>query len=767
MSAVVASPWRSVPEETSRRAPRAASEGWLAVALLALLLLVVAWSVDAAAYRGGRLDWLAWVMLAGVAWGLVAARAGLPRRLAHPLGAALGGALVLGLVAGVVSRAPELADRLGALVARTEIWFADVTGPAGQSQENVLWQLTCGVVAWATAQHASYALFAHGRPLAAILVPGILLVTNMLVAIDVPFVHLVVFTVAALLLLVRMNAVDQQELWSRRRIGEAGSVAALSMRTGVAYVTVTVAAAVVLAQVGTSAPLAGAWTGVGERLQEVALTLNDWFNLAPATRYQGDPFETSQVITGEWDAAGIDTLEVASSDGRPYYLRGAVYDLFADGDRWTQSGPLAESIGAGASLLDALGGDGDLSLDDRTEVTVRIVLLRDLRVVLAPATPGTVSIPVRLERLGELGPFVALRPVGGTLRKGSAYEVVALVPRPGKDGLTANELRRAGTDYPAVIERLYATAPAPGTFDPSPFGHESVPALAARLVAEQDLANPFDVADYFQRYLSDPALGGFGYSANVRGRCRAGESVPDCFLRIREGYCEYYATTMILMLRSEGIPARLAVGYLWPNEGSVVTSSAAHAWAEVYFPGYGWVPFDPTGGNGAAPVEYVEGPVPSASPFPSLPPDDRSRDPLPRPPSGGTPPPASQPGLAPWLPPALLGVAAIALLAIRRRTRRVAPPPDPLAVYRRLTRLAGRYGYPPRPTQTVYEYADALAGVVPEAAPDLETVSRAKVEVTYGRRALSRERLEPVGRAYRRLRFALLRLLVRRGRQGG
>src|SRR5690606_17882723 len=66
----------------------------------------------------------------------------------------------------------------------------------------------------------------------------------------------------------------------------------------------------------------------------------------------------------------------------------------------------------------------------------------------------------------------------------------------------------------------------------------------------------------------------------------------------REGYCEYYASAFIVMARSLGIPARMSVGF-YPSDEEVDTGIMyrernAHAWPEVYFPGYGWIGFEPT-----------------------------------------------------------------------------------------------------------------------------------------------------------------------------
>jgi hypothetical protein len=91
-------------------------------------------------------------------------------------------------------------------------------------------------------------------------------------------------------------------------------------------------------------------------------------------------------------------------------------------------------------------------------------------------------------------------------------------------------------------------------------------------------------------------------------------------------------------------------------------------------------------------------------------------------------------------------------------------PVQPEVVYRSVAGMAGRLGHPRRPTQTVYEYLGSLSDAVPSAGPELQLVARSKVETTYGRRSLPPERLTALGTAQRRLRVALLRLLLpRRG----
>ena len=119
--------------------------------------------------------------------------------------------------------------------------------------------------------------------------------------------------------------------------------------------------------------------------------------------------------------------------------------------------------------------------------------------------------------------------------------------------------------------------------------------LALDLTAVQP--NPYDRALAIEGYLRE-----FPYTLNLPAP-PANRDVVDYFLfDLKKGYCDYYASAMVVLARAAGLPARLVVGYnsgLYdPQQANYkVTEADAHAWAEVYFPGYGWVEFEPTGGR--------------------------------------------------------------------------------------------------------------------------------------------------------------------------
>lgn len=116
----------------------------------------------------------------------------------------------------------------------------------------------------------------------------------------------------------------------------------------------------------------------------------------------------------------------------------------------------------------------------------------------------------------------------------------------------------------------------------------------------------FTQATRLQQYFREG--NGFKYSLKVPD-ATDGQAIA-LFLRRRSGYCVHYSTTMALMARSLGIPARVVAGFLPGNSRAGVhrvTAEDAHAWPEIYFEGHGWVAFEPTaGGNVTGAPEYTQ-----------------------------------------------------------------------------------------------------------------------------------------------------------------
>jgi transglutaminase-like putative cysteine protease len=145
-------------------------------------------------------------------------------------------------------------------------------------------------------------------------------------------------------------------------------------------------------------------------------------------------------------------------------------------------------------------------------------------------------------------------------------------------------LRAASADYPEAIRSTYLQLP---PLDPR------IAPLAASITARAP--TPYDKAANIERYLRTS----FGYTLDLSGMPPKGDPLAYFLFTRRAGHCEYFAAAMTVMLRTLGIPARYVNGFL-PGEYNdvagdyIVRASDAHSWVEVYFPGYGWMTFDPT-----------------------------------------------------------------------------------------------------------------------------------------------------------------------------
>ena len=265
------------------------------------------------------------------------------------------------------------------------------------------------------------------------------------------------------------------------------------------------------------------------------------------------------------------------------YLRLTTLDEF-DGRRWQSptrdyqkvAGPL-ESTSAPANST-------------ASTVTITISGLTN-EFVPAPATPTTVVAKRKLAWEPDLQSLIL--PNGGKLKKGDTFTITSIRPA----NVTADQLRAASRQIPQDIAARYLDLPSGA--------RRAVGALAREQTSKAPTT--YDqmraLQDYFQ------ISGGYTYSLDVPAG--NGLSAIDAFLKAKQGYCEQYAATFAAMARSLGVPARVAVGFTYgirqPDGTYLVQDKHAHAWPEIYFDGYGWMPFEPTPGRGNPDAEQITG----------------------------------------------------------------------------------------------------------------------------------------------------------------
>jgi transglutaminase-like putative cysteine protease len=166
------------------------------------------------------------------------------------------------------------------------------------------------------------------------------------------------------------------------------------------------------------------------------------------------------------------------------------------------------------------------------------------------------------------------------LRDGEEYTVRSTLVQP-----TILAMRESGSDYPDWVKKRYLQLPS--DFSPR------VTELARQIAGDEQSAydKTLAITQYLRRTIT--------YTETVPDPPRNREPLEWFLFDQRAGFCNYYASSEVMMLRSLGIPARLSVGFAegtWDPETQAfsVLGKDSHAWPEIYFPRIGWVPFEPT-----------------------------------------------------------------------------------------------------------------------------------------------------------------------------
>jgi transglutaminase-like putative cysteine protease len=360
-----------------------------------------------------------------------------------------------------------------------------------------------------------------------------------------------------------------------------------------------------------------------------------------------------------------------ATKGEPprYYWRSHTYDTYT-GSGWRTGETAAVEYKAGRPAFTE-------TLSTQRTVRQEVQVVGDAgRLVHVAGTLVVADHDYRVAWRSQRDPFAATIDA-------KTYRADSVIPMVDEEGLRAE-----GSDYPVWVRERYLALP-----DTVP---ERVLVLGRDLTATEP--TPYDRVSAIEAYLRR-----FPYTLDVPAP-PAGRDVVDTFLfDLQRGYCDYYASAMVVLARAAGVPARLVVGYApgtydWTRGSYQVTEADAHAWPEVYFPSYGWVKFEPTAGLPAIERLAEVGPSEWKQPEGSL---------------GAARPAWSGPA---WWQAAtgvvlLLGLVVGTWLALeRRRLNRQQPLWVLASVYRELRRHGRRLAVPMRPGDTPDEFGVSLAG---------------------------------------------------------
>jgi len=759
-------------------------EGWVSVVCLLLMSLCVSWAYQTAQWVEGMAILQA-VVLLGTSMGIVLGKSRVPGRLAHLLSLLAGWSWASYLTSQVLSRNADIG--LVEAVIELEAYFRAlflIPFTEGATADNHVFLFLLSLLMWLLAYYAAWAVFRRQQVWWAIVLWGAALLINMTYAPANLTIYLLLFLLAALLLVVRTSLALYEQEWREAHVSYSSELIAGFLRTGLMIAIIVILLAWVAPVALASRPLQPFWDKIGEpwrRFQEETSRIFEGLNYQnePPLVYLGD---RRMWFGGPVSLEDTPIADVEAETGR--YWRVMVFHEYT-GDGWSNTDPDIILIGENEQDLNVP------VLELRADITQTITVLRDWATtdaLIAAAQPLQSGLPLRasvsfLSRLqpeaeeptptaeptalpgratataraaAEAGATDApsatpppsptpLPPAPGdpsaiysqrSLFAGASYQVLSSLT-----GVDQESLREAGTDYPDSIVPRYLQLP------------ESLPERV-RLLAEQlteGLDSPYDKAVIIERTLRQ-----IPYDDQIEGPGLRQDGVDYFLFEAQAGYCDYYASSMVVLLRAVGVPARYVRGY---SEGKSedgifhLLESDGHAWVEVYFPGYGWIEFEPTGGEPALirpssqePEDSGAGsernPVPPERDMP-LPDDfERGFDVL-----MPTPEPETfMQKVGKWSP-YLLGVAALALVlfivlaALRRRqiaglsvTERVYE--DLVMWVRRLLRLE------PLAHQTPNEFAGVVAQHVPRSQNAVLHIASLYVQERFSGKPVSEEEAE-------------------------
>lgn len=618
-------------------------EGWASFLLLMLMLFSVVWSVRAAEWTKG-LAVLQWIAVGAMWLGLLLAKARrVPGFVAHLVSLILGAAWVTVMLLSAFSPPvvpPYLATPEQGLLARAHTmyqqmleWILDPSG-AEVWLSNFMFVVTLAVLSWLLSYFSAWFVFRCHWVWGAIVPAGIACLLNVYYAPPRLAIYFALYCLFSLLLLVRMHVYIRQKIWRKAAVNYNLDVDLIFLRDGLLVSLLTLFLAWSVPAVARSPMLADFWAKFEAPWHEVQTR---WTRLFTSLNYQGPSslvhFGRAMTLSGAVSLSNVPILEVQIEE--PHYLRAVAYDRYT-GSGWINTDDLEWTLQPNDPRLaaempylrmqkeitytirmlesgeDVLFFTGELLRVNQfararlaylspPEIRSRVIATGSMISVGGTPMPIQVSPPAMARSTGVVTGSTSS--VGGTpaptqiapsrttealvsmlqsvksLRRNQSYTVVSLVST-----ATVSQLRAAGTDYPDWMRERYLQLP------------RNLPERVRLLSHEviQGASTPYDQAVAIQNYLR-----GITYDQYINPP-PAGRDVVDWFLfESRRGYCDYYATAMAVMCRTVGIPARVSQGY---TSGEYIAASRsyrvrqldAHAWPEVYFPGYGWIEFEPT-----------------------------------------------------------------------------------------------------------------------------------------------------------------------------
>lgn len=482
-------------------------------------------------------------------------------------------------------------DRLAILLSRVGVAGNDVLR-SRPVHDPILFLALMAVLFWLLGITAGYYLTRYGQAWPAIIPAGIALIV--ISHFDPGLAswagYLGFFVFFSLLIVGRLTYLRYRAEWDSQGVMAApGTGADMSKAAAIAVVVLVLFAWTVPALGSSLDPASQMWVKISKPWDNLRSRFTDAFSALQTNIGTVTDFYGSSLALGTGTRLGNDVVFTVRTTSAPpkgsqYYWLARTYDYY--------NGDWSSTIQGQASFKNK-----DITITypqwkSRVEadftITPQVTLLST---IYSPSLPLSVSRSGSVDRLTlpDGTEDVSVLTADPPLRAGEPYQVRGLISNP-----TASELRSSGSDYPSWVTDRYLQLPS----DLSP----DFAALAKRITVGMD--NPYDKVDAVTNYLRRTIT----YSVSIPPPPEHTDALYWFLFDVKKGFCNYYASAEIVMLRTLGIPARLAVGFA-QGQGSVssdpgsnqtpeniytVRYKDSHAWPEVYFNGVGWVEFEPT-----------------------------------------------------------------------------------------------------------------------------------------------------------------------------
>lgn len=518
---------------------------------------------------------------AGLIVGLFVARLRMSQWLTHPAAIAIG-ALVVVMAAQGYADGESLADRLADFRLRMVEWY-NIVRAGDVSNDNLPFVTLVHALTFLSAYAGTWAIFRWHNAWLAILPAGALLLITISLREGQPSTAFVFFLFGALFLLARLHLQKRQAQWRAQGIEypEFMSVDAAQLTVLVAAVLMIAAWLVPLgkqanAVESTLETMSGPFDGTADRVVRVFNNVNaggggNFHKFGDVLPLRGD------VNLGQRQLFELEGVQYVEGQEGLRLLRGSSYDEYT-GVAWHATDRDRTRVDGGETAV-----TDEAAYLARIFTTLEITATDDESTVFFEGIPFGTNLDSVVDLPETFGADIEQVRSRRQLDEGDTYNAVGTV-----SVASADELRAAGTGYPEWVTKRYLQLPG----DLPERVREQAQSVAG------SASNPYDQAVAVESYLR-----GFRYDLLVPTPPPGRDAVDYILFDLQAGYFDYQASAMAVMLRSLGIPSRVAVGYAvdlgdeesFNEDGSYsVRKDDAYAWVEVFFPQYGWISFNPT-----------------------------------------------------------------------------------------------------------------------------------------------------------------------------